>query len=75
VVGDGAVLFAPGDWPALARALADGPLAQPPGERVDHDPARLVLYSLDAAADRLAAAYDRVLAASASRIGTPLATG
>ena len=31
VVGGGAVLFAPGDWPALARALASGPLAHPPG--------------------------------------------
>jgi glycosyltransferase involved in cell wall biosynthesis len=67
VVGDGAALFAPGDWPALARALADGPLAQPPGERVDHDPARLALYSLEAAADRLAAAYDQVLAGAESR--------
>jgi glycosyltransferase involved in cell wall biosynthesis len=62
VVGDGAVLFPPGDWPALARALATGPLAHPPGQRVDHDPARLALYSLPAAAARLTAAYDRVLA-------------
>jgi glycosyltransferase involved in cell wall biosynthesis len=61
VVGDGATLFAPGDWPALARALATGPLARPPAQRVEHDPALLARYSLKAAASRLAAAYDRVL--------------
>ena len=35
VVGDGADLFAPGDWMGLARRLAEGPLAQPPGTRKD----------------------------------------
>ena len=64
VIGDSAALFAPGDWPGLARALADGPLAQAPGERVSHDPARLELHSLAAAGKRLAAAYDRVLGAT-----------
>ena len=51
-------LFPPGDWRALAGALA-GLLASPP-ERVR--PAALVEeYSLGAAAERYAAAYERVL--------------
>jgi glycosyltransferase involved in cell wall biosynthesis len=54
-------LFAPGDWPGLARRLADGPLRRPPGERVGY-PAELVRrYSTTAMAGRLAGAYDRVL--------------
>ncbi|MEP6953432.1 MAG: glycosyltransferase family 4 protein [Solirubrobacteraceae bacterium] len=67
VVGDGAALVAPGDWPALARALADGPLRRPPGERVSHDQARVQRYSLAAMAQRLADAYDAVLAAPSRR--------
>jgi glycosyltransferase involved in cell wall biosynthesis len=63
VVGNSADLFVPGDWMGLARALAAGPLAHPVTERVQH-PAELVeRYSSAAAAERLAAAYDRVLAA------------
>jgi glycosyltransferase involved in cell wall biosynthesis len=63
VVGDSADLFLPGDWMGLARALAAGPLARPAAERVEH-PAELVSrYSTASAAERLAAAYDRVLAA------------
>ena len=55
-------LFAAGDWPGLARLLADGPLARSPGERVEY-PAELVSrYSTGAMAERLAAAYDAVLA-------------
>jgi glycosyltransferase involved in cell wall biosynthesis len=55
-------LVAPGDWPALARALAAGPLSRAPGERVGY-PAEIVeRYSTSAAAERLAAAYDRALA-------------
>jgi glycosyltransferase involved in cell wall biosynthesis len=54
-------LFAPGDWPGLADRLAAGPLARAPGERVEY-PSELVLrYSTGAMAERLAAAYDRVL--------------
>jgi glycosyltransferase involved in cell wall biosynthesis len=54
-------LFAPGDWPGLGDRLAAGPLARPPGERVEY-PSELVLhYSTGAMAERLAAAYDRVL--------------
>lgn len=60
VVGDGARYVAAGDWMGLARELAAGPLARPPGERVEHDPARLEHYSTAAAAARLAAAYDRL---------------
>jgi glycosyltransferase involved in cell wall biosynthesis len=56
-------LLASGDWPALARALASGPLSRAPGARVAY-PAELVhRYSTTAAAERLTAAYDRLLAA------------
>ena len=61
VLGPGAQLFAPGDWVELARLLAEGPLARPPGERVEHDPELVRRYSLEAAADRLRSAYRRVL--------------
>jgi hypothetical protein len=56
-------LVAPGDWPAIARALAAGPLSRPAGARVSY-PAEIVRrYSTTAAAERLAAVYDRLLAA------------
>lgn len=62
VVGDNAELFVPGDWMGLARALAAGPLATPASQRVEY-PAELVSrYSIASAAERLASAYDRVLA-------------
>jgi glycosyltransferase involved in cell wall biosynthesis len=61
VLGPAAHLFAPGDWLGLARLLELGPLARPPGARVQHDAELLRRYSLEAAAERLAAAYDRVL--------------
>jgi glycosyltransferase involved in cell wall biosynthesis len=54
VVGRGATLVRPGDWLAIARALA-APLPPPDAERAR-------VYSAEAAAERLAAAYDRVLA-------------
>jgi glycosyltransferase involved in cell wall biosynthesis len=56
-------LIAPGDWPALAHALASGPLSRPPGARVSYPPEVVARYSTSAAAERLAKAYDRVLAA------------
>jgi glycosyltransferase involved in cell wall biosynthesis len=56
VVAGAATLFAPGDWRALARALVR---ALPPPD----DPERVSSFSLRAAADRLAAAYERVLMA------------
>ena len=61
VLGPAAHLFAPGDWLGLARLLELGPLARAPGARVHHDEELLRRYSLEAAAERLAAAYDRVL--------------
>jgi glycosyltransferase involved in cell wall biosynthesis len=51
-----------GDWIGIARALADGPLARPPGERVAYPPDLLERYSTRQAAARLAGAYDRLLA-------------
>jgi glycosyltransferase involved in cell wall biosynthesis len=50
-----------GHWRGIAEALAAGPLAQPPGTRVTHPPERLREFSLDAAAERIGAAYRRVL--------------
>lgn len=62
LAGSGAALFSPGDWAVLADALSAGPLSRPPGQRVDY-PAEIVSrYSTIAAAERLAAAYERVLA-------------
>jgi glycosyltransferase involved in cell wall biosynthesis len=61
VVGDSATLVSPGDWMAIARALADGPLSRAPGTRVEHDAERLQRYSTAAAAERLADVYERVL--------------
>ena len=55
-------LIAPGDWPALAEVLAAGALSRPPGERVAYPEEVVQRYSTGAAAQRLAAAYDRVLA-------------
>jgi glycosyltransferase involved in cell wall biosynthesis len=56
-------LVAPGDWPALAQALATGPLSRPPAARVSYPPEIVARYSTGAAAERLANSYDRVLAA------------
>jgi glycosyltransferase involved in cell wall biosynthesis len=61
VVGDDAALVDPGDWFGLARALLDGPLARSPATRVTHDSARVALFSVDAAAERLDVAYQRIL--------------
>jgi len=58
--GSGARLFSPGDWPTLARLL-DGQLAG--GGRPGHPPELVDRYSNRAAAERLAEAYQRVLAA------------
>ena len=55
-------LFAAGDWIGLAKILEQGPLARPPGERVTPREDLLAHYSSTAAAERLAKAYDRVLA-------------
>jgi glycosyltransferase involved in cell wall biosynthesis len=58
-----AALVAPGDWMAIARELASGPLSRAPGTRVDHGAENIQRYSTQAMAGRLAAAYDRLLAA------------
>jgi glycosyltransferase involved in cell wall biosynthesis len=54
-------LFPPGDWHALAEALAEV-TAEPPVRR-DHGELA-DLYSLEAAAARYAAAYERVLSSA-----------
>ena len=59
VTAGAATLVPPGDWAGLAREL--GRSLATTG-RVDRDPALLERYSVRAAATRLAAAYDRVLA-------------
>jgi glycosyltransferase involved in cell wall biosynthesis len=61
VTGGAATYVAPGDWMGLARALAAGPLAQPPGTRAEYPADLRERYALRAGADRLAAAYQRVL--------------
>jgi glycosyltransferase involved in cell wall biosynthesis len=55
-------LLAPGDWLGIARALAAGPLSRPPGARIAYPAELTQRYSTAAAAARLAAAYDRVMA-------------
>jgi glycosyltransferase involved in cell wall biosynthesis len=61
VTGDAAAYFAPGDWQSIAERLAEGPLSRPPGERAAHSPGLVRRYSIEAAAERLVAAYDRLL--------------
>jgi glycosyltransferase involved in cell wall biosynthesis len=60
--GAPAELVAPGDWPAIAHALAAGPLSRSPGARVPCPPEVVHRYTTSAAAERLTAAYDRMLA-------------
>jgi len=66
VVGASGMYFVPGDWMGLARKLAEGPLARPPGERASHPEEIVRRYSTVAASERLGAIYDRLLAANAS---------
>ena len=63
VMAGDAQVFDPGDWFALARAVLEGPLSRAPAERVPHDPARVAMFSVKAAAERLADAYQVVLSA------------
>lgn len=59
---DGAgTLVEPGDWLGLAQALADGPLARAPAERIQPPTDLLERCTTEAAAQRTADAYDRVL--------------
>jgi len=66
LAGTPAQLVAPGDWLGIARALAgpEGPLSRPPGTRVAYPEEVVRHYSTAAAAERLVAAYERVLAKS-----------
>jgi glycosyltransferase involved in cell wall biosynthesis len=68
LAGTPAQLVAPGDWLGIARALAgpEGPLSRPPGTRVAYPEEMVRHYSTAAAAERLAGAYERVLAQSGS---------
>jgi glycosyltransferase involved in cell wall biosynthesis len=63
VCGDAADYFLPGDWMGLARRLAADILTRPPSERVEHSRERVHHYSAEAMAERLTAAYDRLLQA------------
>jgi glycosyltransferase involved in cell wall biosynthesis len=67
VVGPSGEYFVPGDWIGLARKLAEGPLARPAGERVSHPEELVQRYSTEAASERLAAIYERLLGTSATR--------
>jgi glycosyltransferase involved in cell wall biosynthesis len=62
VVAESGTLFGAGDWRGLADALERGPLAAAPGARRAPEPERLARFSSAAAAERLRAAYDRLLA-------------
>ena len=61
--GSGAALFRAGDWTGLARLLAEGPLSHARALRLAYPDELVHRYSIDAAAERLAAAYRRVLEA------------
>ncbi|HEY1689723.1 MAG TPA: glycosyltransferase family 4 protein [Solirubrobacteraceae bacterium] len=63
LAGTDAELVAPGDWLGIARALAAGVLTRAPATRVPYPQQIVERYSTAAAAQRLAAAYDRVLGA------------
>jgi len=61
VLGGQGTLVAAGDWMGIARALAAGPLAGVPAARMSYDAERVRHYSAEAAAERLRAAYRRVI--------------
>jgi glycosyltransferase involved in cell wall biosynthesis len=61
VLDGNGTLVAGGDYVGIARALAAGPLARPPGGRVSYPAALLERYSTRAMAARLTDAYDRAL--------------
>lgn len=57
VMSGAGTLVPPGDYVGMARALAAGPLARPPGARVAYPEALVERYSTRAAAERLAGIY------------------
>ena len=64
VVGDVATLVAPGDWLPMAIAMGDALARRPRGlDRPSAPVERVARFSNEAAAARIAAAYDRLLAA------------
>lgn len=63
VAGAPVDLVAPGDWMGIASALAAGALSRPAAARVAYPEEILRRYSTTAAAERLSAAYDALLAA------------
>jgi glycosyltransferase involved in cell wall biosynthesis len=67
VIGAGVPQVASGDWVGLAHALAEGPLRNPPGTRMDYPEEQVRCFGARAAADRLAEAYDELLAVPAHR--------
>lgn len=62
VLQGAAPTFPPGEWTELARLLAAGPLSRRPGERTFYDERLASAYSGRGYAERLAAAYEDVLA-------------
>jgi glycosyltransferase involved in cell wall biosynthesis len=60
VAGNEAGYFAPGDWAGLARLLADRVLSREPQARTEYPEERVRRCSVQAAAERLASAYDRL---------------
>ena len=62
VLQGAAPTFPPGDWTELACLLAAGPLSRRPGERASYDEPLASAYSGRGYAERLAAAYEDVLA-------------
>jgi glycosyltransferase involved in cell wall biosynthesis len=60
VAGPAATYVAPGDWVGLADAL-HATVGRPAGRREVRDPERVARFSTAAAAERLAAAYGRLL--------------
>jgi glycosyltransferase involved in cell wall biosynthesis len=65
VTGPEVAQVASGDWIGLAHALAEGPLADPPGTRAEYDNERVQRLGTGAAAARLAAVYDELLGVGA----------
>ena len=60
VAGEEAAYFAAGDWRELATLLADRVLSREPRARVTYPEERVRRYSIQAAGERLAGAYDRL---------------
>src|SRR4029453_956066 len=63
VCGDAVAYFLPGDWHGLARRLAEGPLSNPPGKHGDLPVELVQRSSIQTAAERIAAVYERLLEA------------